>query len=299
MVKIPNLSAIVIKMKAFSLGGASIYEVNELYQLWVMKAKINSNVCNRLQSWIDIIDDCIKKSIKSGAPIGLIFEKIYPIIYQEECLIKKIKSVEKQYAFQGAIIIVLPWFVCLLFNKFQLNPLYILGICLQIFGVLLMVYFFKKTLKSESSEINFLKILLSNLWLNVMVEGSLLSSIDIVINKVLPNNKNNYFELNNNWSKWFQNVYKGDQKYKNYFNEKFYRSKEVSEILEKALKLGAPAIELISEIYKHVEEESKVEFEENIMILPTMLSLLFCFVFAPACLFILVGVLWPQLIKII
>ncbi len=298
MVKKLDLSSLVVKLRAYAAGGASISEVKEIYQKWNLVHFDSLKKPNyRYQYWLNVLNYSIDNSLKNGMPIGKLLNQLCSLIQSEEKQIKKVNSIEAQFALQAAIIFILPWTVVLLFSKLNINPLTFLGFILQLIGLIGMFLLIKKTITRSKNENEFLKIFISNIWIYTLSGSHIKPAIEASFNYFNDDKNLQWSRLYiNSWKKWYNasNVNNSSENFSNHLQ----KSKECSEVISKLITLGAPAQSLFSEYYKHYEEESLNEFEDRISRLPIYLSLLFSFIFTPAFILIILSILWPQLIKI-
>ncbi len=291
-----NLSAIVIKMRTFALGGAHSSELIQSFRVWKLNHHYPKYIKQNatMRRWCELIEEVLTHSLHTGSSITVILNEIHPLIRQEERQIQKVKSIEKQFAFQGAIIAVLPWMVVGLFGSIQLHLFAAIGITLQTIGLLLLLFIIRKTLHQKKSESSFLKEITAMIWIRVLSGNSLPDAIEKAIIQTEGNasNQSNYLMQ---WKHWYLAMKTKNDSQDEFFDIHFVFSRELSEVFQRLVEMGAPSLQVLSETYKQIEEECRNQLEERILALPTVLSLVLSFFLTPACILIIMGIVWPQI----
>ncbi len=326
------LSTEISHCRALAVSGVNVQDVVFRIKRWLVQVT-NNRKKNRNESllfWGKNLCHVIEESLPLGAPIGVLLKEVHPLIRTEEKNWKKLGNIEKQFGFQGAIAVVLPWAVAaivggLKFDHPQANLFFLCGIFLQAFGLFTFYWFIKNIMKRKQSEKAWLFHFMVSIWMRTLSGFSLYTSIETVLNQLSMNyggfasqfvartlpsvafasyksagrssfDKSSGTFFSQSWKSWLTIQTAGLLTKQEWTWPKMMPSSaSFSIILKSLLENGAPANDVLSNILVQLDEERQNEVEEKLNSLPTKFSLAFCIFFTPAIFLIFIGALWPNL----
>lgn len=287
------LSPELSKAKALVYSACSAQMILVLFQNWKMQRTIfgQNVVLKSLHRWNQLLIDVIQESIVLGAPLTEMLQEMHSIVRAEEKLWMKLKLVEQQMAFQGAIVFVLPWFASAFSGKLEWNFWVAIGLFLQALGLLGFYHAFSSLISKKQTETRWVFNLVIAIQSRVLSGQTLFLAFQSALQKMDPDP----LLLKQAWNDWFEAHRNGSLIHHSYAWKKFSLSKDFSSLLAVLLRNGAQASQTLKEFALQYADEIHYQIEEKILFLPTKVSLLFCLFFAPAFFFILIGSLWTNL----
>lgn len=285
------LSNEVSRGRALLAGGAATQEVLGLLRQWGVRApkKGSRRAIESLLGWNDKLVAVLSESLPLGSPVGRILKESQSMIKREERLWLKLQGLERQYALQASIALVLPWAVAAFAGDISLNFYSILGFVFQVIGVLFFLLIVKSATKTPVDELTRVFDLLVSIWMRSLAGVSLHSSIEVSVRNIPHSN------FASTWKNWLTSFDSAGNVEKFDWPSELSASRDIGALLGSLLRSGAPASETLSDFIGQIDDERQAALEDRIGSVPTRLSLAFCAFFAPAVFFILMGALWPTL----
>jgi hypothetical protein len=228
--------------------------------------------------------------------VSVVLKQAQALVRREERQWARLQGLKRQFAFQGAVALVVPWGAAALAGSVSANPPALAGAGFQALGLVAFQWFTSRTLRESDSEARWLAEFLTGAWLRVSSGSSLGAALAAALDAATPSVGRKLGPAAW-WRLWLRAVTGAPSEQGACFAwpEELGRSRAVSEALASLLRAGAPAGEVLSEWVERLEEDRQEELEERIGALPVKLSLCFCLFFTPAVFLILFGALWPSL----
>lgn len=280
------------------LAGASAQTVvNGLtawrYQNLPQSGKENGFLVNIL-NYCRSLETAAAEAIHTGASVQSLLKLVSPRVRRLERFAARMDGLEKQFGFQGAIVLVLPWAVAAAQKSFTFNWFYVAALGFQIAGGLLFFLLLSRVQRSTSRENDFLLVFLTKTWMRVECGENL----DLALNNALQSGADKrHRDFRLYWIKWRTGIRTGALVSSDFFSWPPWMSEsaDVGRILLSLLDSGAPAADTLANLVAELEDARHDDFEQRVQEIPTRLSLIFCVSFTPAVFLILIGSLWPNL----
>ena len=120
----------------------------------------------------------VREAIPLGAPIGTLLKEVQPFVRSDERRWMKLRGVERQFAFQGALGAVLPWAVGALTGGLGVNAFTIAGAVTQVFGLTVYSLLVRRALRVDQSDDARLFDLAVAIWMRVLSGLSVRSALE-------------------------------------------------------------------------------------------------------------------------
>ncbi|MGE4234048.1 MAG: hypothetical protein AB7F43_12030 [Bacteriovoracia bacterium] len=280
------LSTELTKCVALALAGQGADQVAQRINSWRFTGKKN----NPLSHWVDSITDALRYCAEVGAPIAPLLKGVVSFIRAEEKNISKMTAINQSFAFQCALLLIVPWAASSLVLGINWNFISVAGLVIQVLGIFCFLFFVRKGIFKRNLEQEWLFLFLLNSWIFVLcglsLEGSLKRAISL----------GRAGFIKEKWISWLQSLVFQQQFV---WKKHLMLSSQVAESLEILYQTGAPAGDVLFALLGQFEEQRQSEVEGKIQGLPTKLALTFCVCFAPATFLIFLGCLWPQIQNIL
>lgn len=286
------LSAEISRGRALLAGGASAHETLSMLRQWVLRvpARGPKRPSPSILRWNESVCAVVREVMPLGAPVGRLLREVQPMVRREERHFAKQQGVERQFAFQAAIAVVIPWAVASLSGGIHLNPLTLAGAAFQGVGLFLFGVIVKRASRISDHEQNWLFDFLVGAWMRVLAGMSLHTALEAAL-EMAPTD--NYKKM---WRGWFVAYSGGAWQLDSFFwPESMPQSRPAAALMLALLRSGAPASETLADYISQIDDDRQAALEERIGGLPVRLSLGFCAFFAPAVFLILLGALWPSI----
>lgn len=286
------LSAEVSRGRALLSGGASAHDVLIALKKWPLRMPVRGprRPNPSLFAWNSSLCGSIGDALPLGAPVGRLLREVQPMIRREEKHWTKQQGIERQFGFQGAIAVVLPWAVASLSGGIEFNLITAAGAAFQAVGLALFYVIIRQASRPVAREQAWMFEYLVAAWMRVMAGMSLFSALDAALNSSAAG------RYRTQWQRWMAAVEGGSTELDAFtWPIDMVISPDAARLLASLLKSGAPAAETLSDYINQLDDDRQAEFEERIGALPTRLSLAFCAFLTPAVFLILLGALWPSI----
>lgn len=292
MGKLTLLSAEISRGRALLAGGASGHEILLALKQWVLRMPMRGprRPNPSLFRWNDRLCGAIQEALPLGGPVGQLLREVQPMIRREEKHWVKQQAVERQFGFQGAIAMVLPWGVASLSGGIELNIMTASGAVFQALGLGAFYLIIHRASRPVAREQAWLFEYLVAAWMRVRAGLSLFAGLEAALR---GSEVSAYRQA---WQRWLKAHEGGATELEAFaWPASMEQSPELGRLLHALLKTGAPAAETLADLINQLDDERQAEFEERIGTLPTRLSLAFCALLTPAVFLVLLGSLWPSL----
>lgn len=286
------LSSEVSRCRAVLAGGADSRSVLGVLRQWELRVPMRGSrrVVSNLFHWNGLLCTAIQDALPLGAPIGRLLREIQPMVRKEERQWSRLQGIERQFAFQGAIALVLPWAVAALSGGIELNGFTAAGAGFQALGLGAFYLMLARATRRKQGEAAWVFDLALAAWMRVLAGMSLYAAL-VASLKALP-----AAEWQTSWNRWVAAYDSGSPGLENFdWPKTMEHSPMVAGLLLTLLRSGAPAGEALADWVSQADDERQFELEERLSGIPTRLSLIFCGFFAPAVFLVLMGGLWPTL----
>lgn len=286
------LSAEVSRGRALLAGGASAQDILLALKQWPLRMPVRGprRPNASLFSWNSSLCDSIGDALPLGAPVGKLLREVQPMIRREEKHWTKQQGIERQFGFQGAIAVVLPWAVASLSGGIEINLITLAGAAFQAVGLALFYIIIKRASRPVAREQAWMFELLVAAWMRAMAGMSLFAALEAALRSSAAGRYREY------WRRWLTGVEGGAAELAVFaWPIDMTVSPEAARLIASLLKSGAPAAETLSDYINQLDDDRQAQFEERIGALPTRLSLAFCAFLTPAVFLILLGALWPSI----
>lgn len=247
-----------------------------------------------------------------GASCATLLRDLAHCVRDDEKRLKKVSTLEKQFAFQGAVVIILPWGAVALTNHFSWNIPTLIGFIFQLMGALLFSAMVRRMRKADHGEVSLLRNLMMAVWIRTRAGLSLAESLRAVILagqrtsaslQTVPGSiqfkdkfKHQFLDqFNAQWRQWFQSLERASEEPALIWLRNYPESNFLAQALEPLMLQGAPTASFLGYHLQYLEELRHTEWEQKLVMMPSYLSLLFCGFFAPSAFFLLLGSLWDQI----
>lgn len=285
------LSSELSKACALLAGGVPAPAALALIREWELRAPARG--VNRappaLRLWSGRLTAAIQEAIPLGAPVSSILRAVLPMIRADERQWARLRSIEGQFAFQGALAAVLPWTAAALTEAVHLNGLTLAGAGLQAAGLAGFALVLRAAVRVPRDEAARAFELASGAWMRVLAGLSLRSGLEgsLVEQPADP--------FRSAWGRWLA-AYEGGAALETFdWPEGFEASRELALLFSPLLRTGAPAAAALSDVISRLGDDRQAEADDRLARLPSRISLLFCATLAPGFFLILTGGLWPML----
>jgi hypothetical protein len=300
MAKSIFLSTEIARARGLLAGGASIEDLLFLFRRWRTEKPVRGKrkTPQAIALRADTIIEVLQESLAFGAPSEQLLARLQPMIRLEERHWTKLGIIERQYAFQGALAVVVPWAVAALVGELDPNPAMLLGAAFQIMGLGAFTIAVRRALMPSASDYKegvwIFELLLAT-WMRVLSGTSLHEGLL----RSLEQSKDG--EVAQTWRSWISSyTAKGvtvavgaDSSFR--WPRHLESSAEAVRFLEPLLVRGAAASEALGTLLNQMDDERQFNLEERLSGLSVRLSLIFTVSFTPAVFAILVGALWPMI----
>lgn len=243
--------------------------------------------------WLGEILRLLEEASRLGAPCGPLLRECAAMVRGEERRMGRLKACERQFAFQGAVLAVIPWAAVLAAGPLQWNAPAAGALALQAGGLCIFALMLKRLRGVDGSEGSALRVLLLFTALRLKAGLGMREALEESIAGLPPEG-----DVGRHWRSWAELRRRGQgeqQKWSPLLEE----SPRLALALESLESQGAPSTEFILGYADHVEALRTQAWEEKIAVLPSKLSLLLCGVFAPAVFLALLSSLWPILREVL
>lgn len=285
------LSYEISKTRALLAGGLSASDALKLLKQWAQASKLStkSRIFKNTYHWYEILCMALQDCIPLGARVGDLLKEIQPIIRQQERYLFQLQSLERQFGFQGAIALVLPWAVVAVSGKINFNIFTFIGILLQLAGLLFFYFKLKVSLKTNVPEetwvFEFFISVLMRLSAGLDLHNALSKSLDV----------NCASKFRTEWKQWLSAYNSGADLIYYKWPSQLKHCIETSQFILPLLRSGAPALQAVTDIVSQLVDLRQTRLTEKLGQLPTQLSLIFCIFFTPAVFLLFLGSIWPTL----
>ena len=287
------LSAELSRGRALLAGGAPSQKVLDSFRQWMFRAPTRGSrrITESLVHWNESLCSAIRDALPLGTPIGKLLASIQPMIRREERHWVKLQGIERQFAFQGAIAVVLPWAVAALSGGIQFNFFTFAGVIFQLLGLGLFYFIIRRATRREQDECAWIFDFLISIWMRVLAGMTLYSSLKAALDCSAIGSK-----YSDSWKTWLQAYDGGASEILSFdWPPSMGMSRETGQLILALLKNGAPAGSTLEDSISQLDDERQSILEDRLAAVPTRLSLAFCAFFTPAVFLILMGALWPTL----
>ena len=286
------LSTEVSRARALLAGGGAATLVLSSLREWVLRAPLrgSSRVTASLVHWNEQLCSAIRDALPLGAPVGALLREIHPMIRREERHWTRLQGVERQFAFQGAIAVVLPWAVASLTGSISVNGWTGAGLAFQIIGLALFYFVLRRATRRKNDEQAMVFDLLLATWMRSLGGMGLYAALESGL-RTLPVSR-----YRTCWEQWLKAYQSGSLGLVDFdWQLGMSESREVAKVLSALLKSGSPSGDALADCISQLDDDRQAALEERLAAVPTRLSLVFCAFLTPAVFLILMGGLWPML----
>jgi hypothetical protein len=289
MSKVNLLSSELSRNRALAAGGAQASDILVALRRWAAEAPTRGTrkTPTPIFRWQRNLTDSISDTLALGAPIGPLLREAHPMVRREERQCAKLQALERQFGFQGAIALVLPWAVAALTGGVRATVPTFAGAFCQLLGLVAFYFMIRHALHGKGkkdAERQWLFEFLVSLWMRTLAGMALQQCLGATLDKMPLS------EFRTAWSGWLAARASACS-----YVWKSKDSERLAALIEPLLTNGAPASEVLSHIISQIDDDRQMELEERIAALPTKLSLVFCGLLTPAVFLVLLGALWPIL----
>ena len=276
-----NLSRELSRLRALALAGAPVPSMLSGIETWrrTSEAGSKNQYKVKISNQAEMLEHTLKDAAHSGASVESLLKETLPRVRRLERFAVKMDGLERQFAFQAAIAIVLPWFVVFVQpGAIQFNFLYVIGGFFQCVGALLFYWLLVRSSRSPSIEKDYLFQFLSCVWMGVKCGSSLSAAVMHAFDRLgLKPHEKIYHRY---WKLWFEREHNQQAVFE--WPLWAAESRSVADILSSLSQSGAPAAEVLSNLLSEIEDDRQDTFEQRLQELPTRLALVFCLSFTPA-----------------
>ncbi|MEW6057513.1 MAG: type II secretion system F family protein [Bdellovibrionota bacterium] len=286
------LSSVLSQMRTLLLGGGSTNEVLARLRGWGISVPVRGVLrpSPRCLRWCDQLCVALRTAIPLGAPVAEVLRELYPLVIREERRWMKLKVIERQFGFQGALALVVPWAVAAVVGTVPLNYWGLGGAVFQSIGLAAFCLLVRKATDEKVDESSWLFDFMMNVWMQIEAGVHLHKAVQTSV-QADPSSP-----FARQWMQWMASVETNGSLAKGFvWPERFELSAEVSNVLTHLLQTGAPGSDFLSTSIAQLEDEKQASQEEQLALVPTKISLVFCGFFTPAVFLIFIGALWPEL----
>ncbi len=286
------LSTEVSRARALLAGGGAATLVLGSLREWVLRAPVQGSrrVTASLIHWNEQLCSAIRDALPLGAPVGKLLREIHPMIRREERHWSRLQGVERQFAFQGAIAVVLPWAVAGLTGSISMNYFTVAGVGFQLVGLGLFYLILRRATRRPKDEQAMVFDLLLATWMRVLGGMGLCAALEAAL-KRMPLSPHQ-----TSWQQWMAAYQSGSLGLIDFdWRPGMSESREVAKVLTALLKSGSPSADALADMIGQLDDDRQAALEERLAAVPTRLSLVFCAFLTPAVFLILMGGLWPLL----
>lgn len=305
MVRKTELTNQINKARMILSSGKSAQQALEPILEWKIEAQgsTSSTQTRLLNPLADLITNHISNTMIEGGKGSLFLNEMYPLVRKIELNSKKLEQLKKSFGLQGALSVVLPWFFVFSFFKLNLNLWLIFAIVLQSFGIFIYYYLLKKTTQVEDSEELFLITFATAVWSRSSSNSSFKSILSEELNRfcILQNHikKRAHYKVLNIWKKWIDTVNSGiDCKIENIFGD-FTQSSSIAQMYNQFIQNGSHSANLLKDIAVFHLENWVEKIQERSNQAPQLMSIIFALILGPSSLLVMMGAMWPDLMKFI
>lgn len=292
MSKANLLSGEISRRRALLAGGGTAQDTLLALRQWHLSIPQRGRLrpSDSIVRWNEVICSVIREVIGLGAPVGKLLREIQPMIRREERHFVKQKGVERQFAFQAAIAVVLPWAVASLSGGVRFNMFTAAGLFFQVAGLLVFAVIVRNASRSTDQENAWLFDFLVSVWMRTLAGMSLHAALVAALEQA-P-----FGSFKEHWSSWLRAYDGGSSQLDSFlWPDQMSQSHIAAGLLVSLLRSGAPAGDSLADYIAQLDDDRQALFEERVGALPVRLSLGFCAFFAPAVFLVLFGALWPSL----
>ena len=284
------LSAEISRARALLAGGAQATVPLGLLREWEVRQPLRGplRAPPPLLRWCTRLCGVIREALPLGAPLAPLLRDVHPMVRADERHWTRLQGVERQFAFQGALAVVLPWAVGGLTEGVRLNALSAAGAAIQLVGLALFTLLLRRAVRLRRDEAALLFELVTAIWMRVLSGLGLHAALEGAIAELEDP------ELRCAWLRWLEAYAGGAELAVFEWPGEWPQSRELAALLAALLKSGAPAAAALSDVIRQIDDDRQAALEESLAALPTRLSLIFCATLAPAVFLILAGGLWPM-----
>lgn len=289
------LSIELSRARALLAGGASAAVIPAMLREWALRAPMRGSrrATASVLRWCEQLRLAITDALPLGAPVGSLLRAVQPMVRREERHFTRLQGIERQFAFQGGIAIVLPWAVAAIGGEVSFNALTVAGAAVQAVGLVLFYTVIRRAMRPPAGEQSWVFELLVATWMRAHAGMGLRPALGAAV-RALPRER-----YSAPWERWLEAFDSGALHSTDYeWGTDMPASSEAARILRVMLQSGTPAAETLADLIAQVDDERQAELEERIGALPTRLSLVFCALLAPAVFLVFMGGLWPVIQEI-
>ena len=254
------LSTEVSRARALLAGGGAATLVLGSLREWVLRAPVRGSkrVTASLVHWNEQLCWAIRDALPLGAPVGSLLREIHPMIRREERHWKRLQGVERQFAFQGAIAVVLPWAVAGLTGSISLNYFTGAGVLFQCVGLGLFYFILRRATRRPKDEQAMVFDLLLGTWMRVLGGMGLCAALEASLRRMPLS------AYRSCWEQWMAAYQSGSLGLVDFdWRPGMLESREIAKILMSLLKSGSPAGDALSDSISQLDDDRQAALEEK------------------------------------
>lgn len=293
-----SLAFEISKIQALLLSGESTHRVRRDFEAWLLPYSAVRAV-GREKLLVDRglkILDVLKTAERLGASLVPALKELKRFIREEERLLERLVGVERQFALQAAIGVVLPWFVAVASFGLRWNILFGLALASQAVGIFIFYYIIKRVMSDRDLERQFLFNLIMDVWLSCSAGVHLHAALAEALKR--PQLYREPFS--DWWQSWLHHIVtdtRHDSQHQ--WSVEASYSPEVGQLLRRILSSGVGVQTILIDWLDNASDDRLFEVQNRLNQLPTLVSLVFCVCFAPAMFLVLFGSVYQEVMAVL
>lgn len=245
-----------------------------------------------LAQWFDEVERATRLCVQQGKSLQDVLVDCAQMVRSDEVRIQKAKILKKQFAFQGAVLVVAPWGVVYFCGWPHWNGPLLIGSVLQAVGLGIFSWFANNLTKETWCESHSVRRLYLLFWIRSACGADALGALKESLQVALAEATD---DLKIHWMSWYEGFKSHGKRLFYQWPRSYHLSEQYASALQSLLSEGAALGNYLKCALQCMEYDRQFKWEEKLSLAPSRMSLILCGFFAPAVFFLLLSTLWNQL----